>query len=49
MVDFDFFFNILFFTISSFEVKLLALELCNFFTFLSVRLSRVRVSQINPG
>jgi hypothetical protein len=26
----------------------LALELCDFFTFLSVRLSRVRVSQVNP-
>jgi len=51
MVDSDFFPQIfmIFCTFSSFSVKLLFLEPCDFFTFLFIRLFKVRVSQVNPG
>jgi hypothetical protein len=44
-----FFVKFFFLTISYFGVKLLALELCDFFTFLSIELSQVQVKQVNPG
>ena len=43
------FFNLIFYPISYFGVKLLILELCDSFTFLSIGLSRVQVNQVNLG
>jgi hypothetical protein len=46
--------KLIFFSISSFDIKLLALELCDFFTFLSIGLcyfkcGLVKLAQIDSG
>jgi len=41
--------EIYFFTILYFDVKLLAFELCDFFTFVSFGLSQVHVNHVDPG